>query len=89
MCIRDSAKRERENVFLRYKSTSSNSVYKYRENLQFQSSFLRWIALHVPDRFVATFYVLKVRGYAYGAIKIGNEKKKRLQPLSVDRVRLW
>ena len=45
--------------------------------------------MHVPDRFAATFYVLKVRGCAYGAIEIGNEKKLRLQPLYVDRVRLW
>ena len=31
--------------------------------------------MHVPDGFAATFDVLKVRGCAYGAIKIGHEKK--------------
>ena len=49
--------------------------YLFRDNLRFQSSFLRWITLYVPDRFAATLYMLKVRGSARGVIKIGNEKK--------------
>ena len=42
--------------------------------------------MYVADRFVATSYMLKVRGCAYGAIKIGNEKKKNTTAASVDNV---
>ena len=71
-------KRERKCI-LRYKSTSSNSVLSLRDNLRFLSGFLRWIALYVPDRLAATFYMLKVRGCACGVIKIGKEEKKNLR----------
>ena len=68
-------------VFLRYKSISSNSVLSLRDNVLFQSGFLRWIALYVPDRFDV---IHEGEGLCMWRDKIGNENQNlRLQPLQM------